>query len=66
MLQREIARLVSKGYVQLEPLPDKTYVRLLRLDFSFVGRNETQKRSLKHKPGKKSRGGSSPGDHMYG
>jgi hypothetical protein len=26
-----------KGIVKLEPLPDKTYVRLLRNDFQFIG-----------------------------
>jgi hypothetical protein len=26
-----------KGIVKLEPLPDKTYIRLLRADFHFIG-----------------------------
>jgi hypothetical protein len=26
-----------KGIVKLEPLPDKTYIRLLRNDFHFIG-----------------------------
>lgn len=32
-----------KGIVKLEPLPDKTYIRLLRNDFHFIGGK--QKRS---------------------
>ena len=66
MVEREINRLVSKGYIAMEPLPDKTYVRLARMDFQFVGRNETQKRALKHKGGKKRGGKTSPSDYMYG
>jgi len=29
-----------KGIVRLEPLPDKTYVRLLRTDFLFIGKKQ--------------------------
>jgi len=32
-----------KGIVKLEPLPDKTYVRLLRNDFQFIGPKQQQK-----------------------
>ena len=36
-----------KGIVKLEPLPDITYVRLLRNDFQFVGPKQ-QRKIMKH------------------
>ncbi|HWR63138.1 MAG TPA: HTH domain-containing protein [Candidatus Thermoplasmatota archaeon] len=36
-----------KGIVKLEPLPDITYVRLLRNDFQFVG-SKYQRKTVKH------------------
>jgi hypothetical protein len=36
-----------KGIVKLEPLPDKTFVRLLRNDFQFIGPKQQQK-IMKH------------------
>jgi hypothetical protein len=36
-----------KGIVKLEPLPDITYVRLLRNDFQFVG-SKYQRKTIKH------------------
>jgi len=36
-----------KGIAKLEPLPDKTYVRLLRNDFQFVGSRQ-QRKIMKH------------------
>ena len=41
-----------KGIVQLEPLCDKTYIRLSRNDFSFVGKKR-QRKFIKHHSGKK-------------
>lgn len=38
-----------KGIVKLEPLPDITYVRLLRNDFLFVGPKH-QRKPTKHAP----------------
>ena len=35
------------GIIQLEPLPDKTYIRLLRNDFKFV-QKKRQYRFIKH------------------
>jgi predicted ArsR family transcriptional regulator len=35
---RELKKFQTKGVVRLDPLPDKTYVRLLRRDFSFIGK----------------------------
>lgn len=50
--ERIIKEFQAKGIVELEILPDKTYIRLLRQDFHFVGRSPVQKKSLKRK-GKK-------------
>jgi len=44
---RVLNKLHVKGIVRLEPLPDKTYVRLLRHDFSFVGKKR-QRKFIKH------------------
>ena len=49
---RILQKLQVKGIVQLEPLPDKTYIRLLRNDFSFIGKKR-QKKFIKHHSGKK-------------
>ena len=47
-----LLRMERAGWLVIEPLPDKEYVRLLRMDFTFIGRREVQKRALKHKKGK--------------
>ncbi len=44
---RVLNKLQIKGIVRLEPLPDKTYIRLLRHDFSFVGKKR-QRKFIKH------------------
>ena len=36
-----------KGIAKLEPLPDKTYIRLLRNDFQFIGPRQ-QRKIIKH------------------
>ena len=52
IIQRVLQKFLVKGIVQLEPLPDLTYVRLLRNDFSFVGKKR-QKKFIKHHTGRK-------------
>jgi hypothetical protein len=37
---RELKKFQIKCIVRLEPLPDKIYVRLLRHDFSFIGKQQ--------------------------
>ena len=49
---RELKKLQTKGIVQLEPLPDKTFMRLLRNDFSFIGKKR-QRKFIKHNTGNK-------------
>ncbi len=53
ILERTLKGLQSRGIIELEVLPDKTFVRLLRSDISFVGRKATQRKRFKHK-GKRS------------
>ena len=52
VLKRTLQKLQIQGIVQLEPLPDKTFIRLLRRDFRFVGKKR-QRKFLKHSTGKK-------------
>ncbi len=52
MIIRVLQKLQVKGVVQLEPLPDKTYIRLIRRDFRFVGKKR-QKKFIKHRSGEK-------------
>jgi len=52
MVVRSLKKFQMKGIICLEPLPDKTYVRLLRRDFSFIGKKH-QRKFIKHKTGKK-------------
>ena len=49
---RTLKKLQMKGVVLLEPLSDKTYVRLLRHDFRFIGKRR-QKKFIKHRSGRK-------------
>jgi len=46
-VMRALKKFQIKGVVRLEPLPDKIYVRLLRRDFSFIGKKQQQK-FIKH------------------
>ena len=48
LLDRTLRALALRGVVEFEPLPDRTYVRLLRFDFEFVGRKESQRKRVKH------------------
>jgi len=49
---RVLQKFQMKGIVKLDPLPDKTYVRLLRHDFSFIGKKR-QRKFIKHHSQKK-------------
>lgn len=40
-------QLQIKGIVKLDPLPDKTYIRLVRQDFRFIGKKR-QRKFIKH------------------
>jgi len=51
ILQMELNKMQAKQILYLEPLPDKTYIRLMRTDFRFVGQR-TQQKFIKRKKGK--------------
>ncbi len=52
IITRVLKKFETKHIVQLEPLPDKTFVRLVRHDFSFVGK-QRQRKFIKHHSHKK-------------
>ena len=53
-LKPKLEEMGRVGILRLEPLPDKTFIRLLRSDFSFVGiRPEQRKGIVKKSPGQK-------------
>ncbi|MFO7990905.1 MAG: helix-turn-helix domain-containing protein [Thermoplasmata archaeon] len=52
-VKRVAKGLASRGIVEMEPLPDKTYLRLKRTDVSFHGTNPSQERAVKHKKSKR-------------
>lgn len=55
-LDRLMKSFLQRGIVELEPLPDRTYIRLLRSDFHFTGIQPTQRRRYKQSGGKKQTG----------
>jgi len=50
---RALKALALRGIVELEELPDKTFVRLLRQDLSFFGYKESQRKRFKRSGGGK-------------
>lgn len=44
---RVLKKLQTRNIIQLDPLPDKIYIRLLRNDFSVV-RKKRQRKFIKH------------------
>jgi hypothetical protein len=49
---RVLKKFQVKGIVELEPLSDRTYIRLKRTDFSFIAKKR-QKKFIKHSTGPK-------------
>ena len=49
---RAVRRIYRRGIIGFDPLPDRTYVRLMRTDIIFTGRGITQKKPLKKKKGR--------------
>ncbi len=74
VVRRVLKGLAQQGVISLEPLEDRTYIRLLRKDFRFVGRSPTQKKALKHSTGGRRKGSrkalrrkrEDPEDYSYG
>jgi len=52
IILRILKKFQVKSIIQLESLPDKTYIRLLRHDFSFIGKKR-QRKFIKHRSGRK-------------
>ncbi|UCF07363.1 MAG: HTH domain-containing protein [Thermoplasmata archaeon] len=52
-VERGVKKLQARGIIELEPLPDKVYIRLLRRDFHFMGRKASQRTAIKRRGGKK-------------
>jgi DNA-binding MarR family transcriptional regulator len=52
IIMRVLQKFQTKGIIRLEPLPDKIYIRLLRRDFSFIGKKR-QRKFIKHHSGVK-------------
>jgi DNA-binding transcriptional regulator GbsR (MarR family) len=48
-LELGIKRLQTRGIIELETLPGKVYIRLIRRDFKFIGRNASQRTAIKRK-----------------
>lgn len=66
-LMRAIKGLVSRNIIQVEELPDKKYLRLIRGDIKFQGTDATQEKAVKHKKekGKKEKGNKKSRSMMY-
>ena len=48
-VERSLKGMQARRWLILETLPDKTFIRLKRFDFTFLGRDETQRKAVKHK-----------------
>lgn len=48
-VERILKGMEARGWVNLERLPDKMFIRMNRFDFTFLGRDETQRKAVKHK-----------------
>jgi predicted ArsR family transcriptional regulator len=65
-IMRVLQKLQVKGIVQLEPLPDSTYIRLVRHDIKVVSKKH-QKKFIKHRQPKfKYASQENDDDCMYG
>ena len=54
MVERVLHKLQIRGILELEPLSNKTYIRLLRNDFKFIGKKQHQCKAIKPDIGQKS------------
>jgi hypothetical protein len=48
-MDRTLKGMEARGWISLERLPDKVFIRMRRFDFTFLGRDETQRKAVKHK-----------------
>lgn len=54
-VDRALKGMETRGWISLERLPDRTFIRLRRTDFTFLGRDDTQRKAVKHKKKDKKR-----------
>ncbi|MDI6708370.1 MAG: transcriptional regulator [Candidatus Thermoplasmatota archaeon] len=52
-LERALSALQIKGIILLEPLQDKTFIRVTQTGIEFIGKSPSQRKALKRKKGKK-------------
>jgi DNA-binding MarR family transcriptional regulator len=48
-VERTLKGMEARGWLIIERLPERSFVRLRRFDFTFLGRDETQRKAVKHK-----------------
>ncbi len=48
-VERSLKGMESRGWISLDRLPDTMFVRLRRFDFTFLGRDDIQRKAVKHK-----------------
>ncbi|MGA1848841.1 MAG: hypothetical protein ACMUHB_05820 [Thermoplasmatota archaeon] len=48
-VDRALKGMEARGWLVIERLPDRSFIRLRRFDFTFLGRDETQRKAVKHK-----------------
>ena len=48
-VERTLKGMEDRGWLIIERLPDRSFIRLRRFDFTFLGRDETQRKAVKHK-----------------
>lgn len=65
IIERELRKLEARGILLLEPLPDRTFIRLLRNDFRFIGRRH-QYKFIKRKRRKMDKKEENKDDVMFG
>lgn len=66
-LEKIVKSLVSRGILQLDELPDKKYLRLVRTDIQFHGTKSSQRKAVKRKRGKiNDKGSKKSRDMMFG
>jgi len=61
---RVLYKFRVKGIVQLDILPDKIFIRLLRNDFSFIAKKH-QRKFIKHYSNKKTKAKTPDNEIMY-
>ena len=65
-VERSIELLNKKGLIELEPLPDKTYVTIVSGDFSFSGKETEQLKKVQELLKKRQKQSDDYNGMMYG